>query len=598
MTVYGDLGDETTIPDPDPLIPIEYACAHWAQHLCEGLTPTAQEFDQVHAFLREHYLHWLEAMSLIRSMYESIACILRLKTFDPDGKALALDVGLGDIQVRDAETGGWLNVIETELYCCSSLATSGGHILAAASGGDVFLFNMLTGEEVGEPIETRDVAFAPNGSVLVTGSTEGAVRLWDTQTRECQRTLQANNQRVSVESVAFSSTGLYIAAAVDSVIMVWDVNTSSHLRALISHKETVKLVAFASDNYHLQSASSDSTVKTWDVATSSCLRTTNIPMGRWEKVAFSNNLTKVACTCSFSPIQLWDATTGCLLETLQQDGDIQSLAFSPDDDLLMSATYFDGTISLWDLTNNIESDLKPLSQKDQHICSIAFSSDGSHIAVLSASDLKIWDTNTGQCLQKLDEWKASYSGASVIFGSNGILLAKKSEGNGNVAEIWNVSTATCLQSLADERISTIRGLEFSPDSATLSILTEDIVSLWDVAEGSCRVVYKMPDHRYASNDVKSSETGFHLYNYDWEDGERAIRWEGKTTAAPMGIGVAPLEPLHIPGYSIQNHQTWVKKDGENILRIPPEYRATTYAIRGSMMALGDDAGRVTILRFT
>lgn len=72
--------------------------------------------------------------------------------------------------------------------------------------------------------------------------------------------------------------------------------------------------------------------------------------------------------------------------------------------------------------------------------------------------------------------------------------------------------------------------------------------------------------------------------------------EGQTTVASIGIGVALLEPLRISGYSIQNRQAWVRKDGENIIWIPLEYRTSTYATWGSTIALGDSSGRVTFLR--
>ncbi|KAE9574158.1 hypothetical protein CGMCC3_g10034 [Colletotrichum fructicola] len=265
--------------------------------------------------------------------------------------------------------------------------------------------------------------------------------------------------------------------------------------------------------------------------------------------------------------------------------------------MLLSATFSNGA-KLWDLTDGMDLNVTPVSQEDQFIYTMAFSPDGTQLAVSSGSGLKIWDASTGQCLQELNEWKASDSGASVTFSSNGILLAKISEGNGNIAEIWNVSKTTCLQSLADERISTIAGLEFSPDNATLAILTKDIISLWDVGEGTCRVAYKSPDNFYALNEVRFSETGSHLLPYNWEDGNKAIRWESKTAAGPKEIEVAPLEEIHVAGYSTENHCSWVQKNGKNIIWIPPEYRTNTCVTWGPTMALGHESGRVAILRFT
>lgn len=60
----------STCPNPDPLSPIRYACVYWIEHFCE----TRNAFDNtvVDTFLREHFLHWFEALSILGS--RSHAC--------------------------------------------------------------------------------------------------------------------------------------------------------------------------------------------------------------------------------------------------------------------------------------------------------------------------------------------------------------------------------------------------------------------------------------------------------------------------------------------------------------------------------------------
>lgn len=52
-------------PNPDPLASIQYSCEFWVTHLREA-EPCLDE-DQVYAFLRVHFLHWFEALSLTSS---------------------------------------------------------------------------------------------------------------------------------------------------------------------------------------------------------------------------------------------------------------------------------------------------------------------------------------------------------------------------------------------------------------------------------------------------------------------------------------------------------------------------------------------------
>jgi hypothetical protein len=58
---------------------IQYACRYWAYHL-EQSKSRIRDQDQVHGFLQKHFLHWLEALSLIGKISESIALIDILQT--------------------------------------------------------------------------------------------------------------------------------------------------------------------------------------------------------------------------------------------------------------------------------------------------------------------------------------------------------------------------------------------------------------------------------------------------------------------------------------------------------------------------------------
>jgi hypothetical protein len=61
---------------------VQYACIYWIQHLQKsGAQP--RDDDQVHQFLREHLLHWLEALSLIGKTPEGVLAITSLESYIP-----------------------------------------------------------------------------------------------------------------------------------------------------------------------------------------------------------------------------------------------------------------------------------------------------------------------------------------------------------------------------------------------------------------------------------------------------------------------------------------------------------------------------------
>lgn len=53
---------------------IQYACLYWVYHLKQS-NDRVRDGDRVHLFLKRHFLHWLEALSLIGKISESIATI-------------------------------------------------------------------------------------------------------------------------------------------------------------------------------------------------------------------------------------------------------------------------------------------------------------------------------------------------------------------------------------------------------------------------------------------------------------------------------------------------------------------------------------------
>ena len=72
---------DMTTPDPDPLAPVRYSCAFWADHLCfesPECRRVLMDDGPVLGFLNERFLYWLESLSLLRSLSDSILSIRKL----------------------------------------------------------------------------------------------------------------------------------------------------------------------------------------------------------------------------------------------------------------------------------------------------------------------------------------------------------------------------------------------------------------------------------------------------------------------------------------------------------------------------------------
>jgi hypothetical protein len=58
---------------------VQYACLYWSQHLHKSGAQLRDD-DQVHHFLQEHLLHWLEALGWMQKMSEGVYSIISLES--------------------------------------------------------------------------------------------------------------------------------------------------------------------------------------------------------------------------------------------------------------------------------------------------------------------------------------------------------------------------------------------------------------------------------------------------------------------------------------------------------------------------------------
>jgi hypothetical protein len=76
--------DQVKQPDPDPLVAIRYSCLYWVDHLfeCQSREDTIRDLKDsglVYSFLRQYFLYWLEALSLLKSVSEGVVMIQKLE---------------------------------------------------------------------------------------------------------------------------------------------------------------------------------------------------------------------------------------------------------------------------------------------------------------------------------------------------------------------------------------------------------------------------------------------------------------------------------------------------------------------------------------
>lgn len=108
------------------------------------------------------------------------------------------------------------------------------------------------------------MAFSPKGNVLVSGSHDEAVYLWDVRSRAAMRQLPAHGDPVA--GVDFSHDGTLVAScAADGLVRVWDVGTGQCLRTFF-HEDTppAGAVRFSPNSLFVATWMLDGSVRLWN----------------------------------------------------------------------------------------------------------------------------------------------------------------------------------------------------------------------------------------------------------------------------------------------------------------------------------------------
>jgi WD40 repeat protein len=103
-----------------------------------------------------------------------------------------------------------------------------------------------------------------NGEILVTGSNDGTVRVWDTLALREVRTLPLAIGS-SIGAIALSPDGTKVAAAGERIVKIWDVATGQEILTLRDGPTYGRSIAFSQDGTRL-AAGDERTARVWELA--------------------------------------------------------------------------------------------------------------------------------------------------------------------------------------------------------------------------------------------------------------------------------------------------------------------------------------------
>lgn len=323
----------------------------------------------------------------------------RLPKRPPDSPGSGPDSGSG---LAGAEAGIRVFKGHTNRVTRAVFSPDGALILSGSDDKSVRLWDVATGAErllegPDKPILT--VAFSPDGQIVlaVSGYTdppsEGMLHLWEAASGQPTHRVDISKADV-VWDLAFSPDGrLILLACEDKSIRVLDATDRKDVKeskVLMGHQGPVRGVAFSPEGSKILSGSADQELCLWELTSGEPIRSMAGHQGAVTSVAFSPDGRCALSGGIDKTVRLWDVATGEPRQTFEGHlNEVTGVSFTPGGQYALSSS-LDRTIRLWRLSDGTE--VRQVGTHDGGVRSISVSADGRH-AVSAGDDavVRLWE---------------------------------------------------------------------------------------------------------------------------------------------------------------------------------------------------------------
>lgn len=315
------------------------------------------------------------------------------------------------------------------------------------------ILNLYTGDAEGSfPPFSGQVIITPDGRRCIYGSC--ALEIWNLET--CTRICGADKSESFISAVAITPDGQWcISASSDGLVRLWDIRRGRLIRFLETPvRYIIKALAITPDGRQCIGISDRGTTQTWDIKSGALIESRELgKLWFYSASITSDGRWCVGCTLNFKTLDqifLWDLTLCKISRRLppryflctameliadgnhlilvdnkeeigtvykidlqsgkeipfhwkpkngkmRRDGQVNSIAATPDGNCIILGTF--ENIAIWH-----EGDSKAhliLASRGKMINAVAVTPDGRRCISASGGTLRIWDTDTGECLSTI-----------------------------------------------------------------------------------------------------------------------------------------------------------------------------------------------------
>ncbi len=323
-----------------------------------------------------------------RTRYAAIGSRLRGSDSRDAWRRAGILIGLlkADGEVRAIAGDASINSVQ--------FSPDGRRLLSASSDGTARVWDVASGSEIqrftAHSGRVCAAKFLGDGSII-SGGEDRILRVWEASSgRELD---QLKGHSDVVFSIDVGPRDLVASGGHDKEILVWDVGERKLLRRLIGASDSVRGIRFFDDGHRLVAGGNlDGYLRVWDVDSGAELWRSMRLHAPTEGVAISRD-DRVIAVGDTDHVRFLDASSGAELSAIEGDfGYSNGLEYSADGRFLFAAG-FDKTLWLWDC--RLQQKVFRFFGHRGEIWSLTVSPGTSGLVATGSADgtIRIWDTS-------------------------------------------------------------------------------------------------------------------------------------------------------------------------------------------------------------
>ena len=365
------------------------------------------------------------------------------------------------------------------------LAYGSNTIAVDLNSGNIIILDTITGSQTavlcGHTQEVSDIDFSSDGKLLVSGSYDKSIRLWDVQTGGDIR--EFHNHDDPVQSVSISADCTRVASASWRAVTLWNAQTGG---CLLSKQICYAHVNFSTLHPRVLIVLSDEIFQ-WDID-----KDIVEPISLGPRIISSlGNPLFARCDGQDIIVQSWESRE-IIAQIHISPIHPRECCFSPDFELIAVSSR--GTIDVWNIVGPNPHHIATLH--DRHEC-VTFSSPSSLVST-------------------------SYKARSIRF--------------------WKIRGLSAKPTATDPKSTTfatapIVSVSFQArDGIVITSNSTGAVEIWDLLTGFWKMSFQTPATEHDQGDAKMINN---ILTFAWRTGNHQISvWESQNSGAPQLLGWA------------------------------------------------------------